>query len=171
MIIAATGHRPDKLGGYDEKTRRALGAMATEYLHYERPTFVISGMALGWDQAVAAAAVVLGIPFIAAVPFDGQERMWPQHSQTRYRRLLAHAERVEIIVERKLPFNIAGAMQTRNEWMVDEANKLMALWDGSSGGGTCNCIRYAEKKGVPYDNLWSRWAMPEDIRELLGDWV
>ena len=170
MIIAATGHRPDKLGGYDEKTRRALGGLATEYLHYERPELAISGMALGWDQAFAAAAVVLGIPFIAAIPFEGQERMWPNHSQIRYCRLLEHAARVEIIVERKLPFNIAGAMQTRNEWMVDNSIKLAALWDGSSGG-TCNCIRYAEKTGVPYDNLWNRWAMPEDIRELLGDWV
>ena len=159
-VIAATGHRPPKLGGYDEKTRRALGALATEHLRYARPAKVISGMALGWDQAVAAACVVLQIPFVAAVPFEGQEARWPDESQDRYRRLLAHAVAVEIITtEECYSDHLASrAMQRRNEWMVDRAGRMMALWDGS-WGGTFNCIRYAETKGVAVDNLWTKWLI------------
>ena len=33
-------------------------------------------------------------------------------------------------------------MQARNEWMVDQATRLAALWDGSSGG-TGNCFQSA----------------------------
>lgn len=170
MIIAATGHRlGPKLGGYDGKTRLALGGLATEYLSRERPDKVISGMALGWDQAVAAACVALGIPFIAAVPFEGQEGRWPTEARERYARLLDCAVRVEIILDLQYgsTSEINKAMQARNEWMVDRADKMVALWDGS-WGGTFNCVRYAEAKNVPIDNLWNRWSLPEDVRDLIG---
>lgn len=168
-IVAATGHRPSKLGGYDHKTALALGGLATEYLTLSRPEKVISGMALGWDQAVAGAAVALDIPFIAAVPFEGQESRWPFESQELYQYLLTMAERVHVVseLEHGSSGEAAAAMQRRNEWMVDEADRVVALWDGS-WGGTFNCVRYAEKRGVPIDNLWRRWSMPKDLRELLG---
>ncbi|WP_188052008.1 hypothetical protein [Azospirillum sp. Sh1] len=47
-------------------------------------------------------------------------------------------------------------MNTRNEWMVDHSDRLLALWDGSQGG-TANCVRYARGLGRPIDNLWSEW--------------
>ena len=37
-------------------------------------------------------------------------------------------------------------MQKRNEYMVDLADKVIAVWD-SSKGGTANCVKYAEKVG------------------------
>lgn len=168
MILAATGHRPEKVGGYDNRTRLALGGLATEYLCRARPEKVISGMALGWDQAVAAAALALGIPLVAAVPFEGQEGRWPEEAQARYARLLASAAEVHVIriLEHGTAKEAAEAMQARNEWMVDRADRLLALWDGS-WGGTFNCIKYAEKVGVQHDNLWARWSLPADVRELL----
>ncbi len=162
MIVAATGHRPDKLGGHSDRTRLALGGLATEYLAMTRPDKVVSGMALGWDQTVAAACVALDIPFIAAVPFEGQERTWPAEAQTRYRWLLTQAESVEIVCD----YNSTKAFQVRNEWMVDRADRMAALWDGS-WGGTFNCVKYAEKRGVPVDNLWRRWTLPVDLMELI----
>lgn len=166
MILAATGHRPEKLGGYDQKTRRALGALAVEYLHETKPKGMIVGMAQGWDQAVAAASIVLGIPFTAAVPFSGQADTWPAEAQVRYRRLLAAADQVIVTAAPDI-HSISAKLQYRNEWMVDRADAMLALWDGS-WGGTFNCIRYAEKIGVPVINLWDRWSFPEDLRDLLG---
>lgn len=163
MIIAATGHRPEKLGGYTNHVRLALGGLATEYLSGAAPTKVISGMALGWDQAVTAAALALGIPVTAAIPFEGQESRWPPEAQARYRRLLAACSDVVVVSE----IASVRAMQLRNEWMVDHAHKMVALWDGSFGG-THNCIVYARKWGRPIDNLWSRWSMDADLRDLLG---
>ena len=73
MIIAATGHRPDKLGGYGSIVADRLFHLAYETLEELAPTLVISGMALGWDMAVAEAAFCLDIPFHAYRPFEGQE--------------------------------------------------------------------------------------------------
>jgi len=163
-VLAATGHRPDKLeGGYSLVTRRALGAVAVQHLHYNRPDKVISGMALGWDQAVAGACVTLGIPFIAAVPFEGQESRWPAESQERYFRLLGHAESVEYVSQ----YASAHSMDLRNRWMVDRAGAMLALWNGDLVGGTANCIRYAESRRVPVVNLWAKW-IGDPLADVLG---
>ena len=57
MNVAGTGHRPNKLGGYDDDIYQRLVTLAMTYLEETRPKRVISGMALGWDQALAEAAV------------------------------------------------------------------------------------------------------------------
>jgi len=80
MILSGTGHRPDKLGGYSDSAFDNLVKIAEDYLKESKPDKVISGMALGWDQALAEACVNLNIPFIAAVPFKGQESKWYQSS-------------------------------------------------------------------------------------------
>lgn len=150
MIVAGTGHRPDKLGGYDSATTNRLHTLALEYLAFTRPAKVISGMALGWDQALAWAAMDLAIPFIAAVPFEGQQRAWPEVSQLWYDDLIKYADEIVYVCE---PGYAAWKMQVRNQWMVDNADFVVALWDGSAGG-TGNCIKYCEKVGKPIDNLW-----------------
>lgn len=154
MIIAATGHRPDKLGGYGVNVDRKLRYLARKHLEYRKPTKVISGMALGWDMAWAQAAVDLQIPFIAAVPCPDQPRFWPQQSHDRYRDLLARAAEVVVVSEHYSARN----MQRRNEWMVKHCDEVAALWDGSLGG-TGNCLAYATKVRKPYINLWDRWIL------------
>lgn len=153
-VIAATGHRPTKLGGYGKAIEARLQAFARGYLGVARPTKTISGMALGWDMAFAKASLDLNIPFIAAVPFEGQESMWPAESQREFNNLLARAIAVNVVS----PGGYSGAkMQVRNEWMVDNCTRVAALWDGSPGG-TGNCIRYARKIDRPFDNLWDNWV-------------
>ncbi len=154
MIIAGTGHRPNKLGGYDALAGLKVGLVALEYLKRERPHRVISGMALGWDQELATAALALGIPLWAAIPFDGQEKAWPEESQEKYHDILQAAHSVTVVCEGGYA---PWKMQKRNEWMVDKATKMAALWDGSAGG-TANCIRYAQKMGKPIDNLWDEFV-------------
>lgn len=95
--LAVTGHRPDKLGGYNERTQRDLISLARIELARLEPHHVITGMALGWDQAIAQAAIDLDIPFTAAVPFQGQEDRWPHDSQREYRRLIAEAYRLAYV--------------------------------------------------------------------------
>lgn len=163
MRLCVTGHRPDKLGGYEVTSRRALGCFAVESLHRAGPELVITGMALGWDQAIAGACVMLDIPFIAAVPFKGQERPWPHDAKVRYDLLLERAREVVHVCDVLTP--TARAMQIRNEWMVDRADSVLALWNGTFGG-THNCIAYAKKQGVPVTNLWNAWD--PKLAQLLG---
>lgn len=158
MILAATGHRPDKLGGYCNSHAEKLYYIARDFLIAREETLrgeltIISGMALGWDTAWALAGLNLKIPLIAAVPFIGQERRWPSSAQTQYHEILDCA--VEIVIVSGGGYS-SEKMQIRNEWMVDHCEELIALWDGSPGG-TGNCIRYACKFKKPIINLWDHY--------------
>lgn len=150
-IVAATGHRPSKLGGYGDEAYARLVKLARWYLLAlaEPPAHVISGMALGWDQAFAEAAVQLGIPFVAAIPFKGQESKWPAASVGKYHALLEFAGQVHVVSEGGYS---ARKMHARNEWMVDNCDLLCAVWDGSAGG-TAGCVAYARRMHKAVDNI------------------
>ena len=153
LVLSATGHRPDKLGGHNENTALRLRALARREIAEIAPTRVISGMALGWDQAIAHAAIDLCIPFVAAVPFRGQEGKWPYASQREFHDLLTHAAEIVIVSQgRYAPWK----MQLRNEWMVDNSGLVLALWDGSTGG-TANCVNYARAMRKDIRNAWPRF--------------
>lgn len=154
MIVAGTGHRPDKLGGYHAAVAEQLATLACETLQLLKPVRVISGMALGWDTALAVAAHRLGVPFSAYVPFVGQESKWPRASQDSYHKLLKRAQCVEVIAPGGYS---SAAMQQRNERMVDDCDLLLALWNGTPGG-TANCVRYAERAERLTLNVWPLWA-------------
>lgn len=145
MILAVTGHRPDKLGGwhipnptFEEVVKRMDVALMAL-----RPEIVITGMSLGVDQWMAELCIENDIPFWAAVPFQGQESVWPDHSKARYHELLAHAAKIHIISPG--PYE-RHKMHIRNRWMVKNCNTLLAVWDGSSGG-TSNCVNTAYELG------------------------
>jgi uncharacterized phage-like protein YoqJ len=142
MIIAFTGHRPDKLGGYNlpNSTYMYVCQQLDKTLRELKPDKVISGMALGVDQWAAFVAIKLGIPFIAAIPFEGQEKKWPLASQTAYNTLIQKACDIVVVCE---PGYAAYKMQLRNKWMVDQCDILLGVYDGTTGG-TYNCIEYAK---------------------------
>lgn len=143
MIVAFTGHRPNKLGGYKlpNNIYNRVCKEIESILKDLKPEKAISGMALGVDQWAAMLCIKLNIPFIAAVPFPGQEGVWPESSQRIYKLLLKKAD--DIVIVSDAPFK-AAKLQKRNEWMVDQCDKLIAVFDGTDGG-TCNCVKYAEK--------------------------
>ena len=153
MILAGTGHRPNKLGGYGAEARFRLIDVAIEQLNELQPIKVISGMALGWDTALAEAALQLKLPLVAAVPFSGQESMWPFASRQRFKELLSQASEVHYVCA---PGYAAWKMQVRNQWMVDECDVLLALWNGTKGG-TANCVGYALGKQVKLVNCWNAY--------------
>lgn len=156
MILAGTGHRPDKLGGYGRDIAQRLVKVAGEYLEELKPDTIISGMALGWDMALAAAAMKQDIEWWAYVPFRGQEKMWPEQSRKIYYELLGRAHAVHIICEGGYH---PSKMQIRNERMVDHAAHILALWNGDAQGGTWNCVNYARIMKKPIINAWEKWRL------------
>lgn len=159
MILAGTGHRPEKLligsrSAFHPQVFLRVVDLARAALERQRPSRVISGMALGWDTALAVAATELGIPFDAYVPFEGQESRWPAAARHRYHEILACAARVVVVC----PGGYSREkLQRRNERMVDDADHLLALWSGAPGG-TRDCLVYAELRGRTHDNLWRHWT-------------
>ncbi len=152
-IVSGTGHRPDKLGGYSDEVFNKLIEIAENALKQIKPTGVISGMALGWDMALAQAAINLEIPLIAAIPFIGQESKWEKESQDYYNELLSKAQKIEIISDGEYS---SKKMQIRNEWMVDNSDIVLAMYNGDTFGGTYNCIKYVERKTKPIINLFNK---------------
>lgn len=158
MIIAGTGHRPDKLGGYSKDTSDKVWTLAHNFLqdYKDKIEEVIVGGALGWDTELASASLYLKIPVCLAIPFVGQEKKWYQSDQERYwmlyHKILEQGGRVKVIS--KDGYSVEK-MQIRNKWMVDNADVIIALWNGSSGG-TANCVKYAEKNLKKVVNLWDK---------------
>lgn len=152
MTLSVTGHRPDKLGGYFDRTDQLLVKVAIVCIEELKPDEIITGMAQGWDLAVAEASAILRVPFIAAVPCDAQEKLWPLKSRQRYQKLLNEAAEVVNVS----PGPYAGwKMMKRNKWMMDRGDDLLALWNGDQSGGTFNTVSYFESlnKGERY-NAW-----------------
>lgn len=145
MIVAFTGHRPSKLGGWDPlhpvvaRVRKGL----RDTLASDWPTYAISGMALGVDTWAAEVCVELGIPFVAAVPCDDMGALWNLPSRRHHEELLKKAR--EVVVVSPGPFK-PWKLQRRNEWMVDHCTRLLSVFDGSEGG-TWNCLAYAAEVG------------------------
>jgi uncharacterized phage-like protein YoqJ len=153
MIVAATGHRPDKLGGYSLDAYKKYYNIADKWLsnNIKDIEYVIVGGALGWDTAVWDACIDCEIPVWLAKPFPGQELKWPEESQKFYKHLQKFTTKVHIISTG--PY-AAYKMQVRNLWMVQRADLILAMWDGSEGG-TYNCIKTAEKQNKPIVNLYN----------------
>lgn len=162
--IAVTGHRPPGINGrqgdYRESTpayqwtRRVLEALAN-FAVEGGALECITGMALGADTLWAEAVLDEDWRLVAAVPFRGQEKRWPAHAQERYHRILRRAE-VHVLSEG--PYH-PGLMDARNEWMVQRADVVVAVWNGEERGGTWNCIqtaRLADKPVIVLDPLEQR---------------
>lgn len=147
MILAGTGHRPEKCAA-ENVVRRAIRNVLKEI----RPAVAITGMAAGFDLWLGDEALLLGIEVWAAKPWAGHGPL--KGDEQLYARVLAGAGKIVNVVERdEFPGN--WCYQRRNEWMVDHADHILAYYDGSRGG-TANCINYANKVRKPVTNIYDR---------------
>ncbi len=154
MIVAVTGHRPNKLGGYripNPTFSSVLKGLDQALLQF-KPTTVITGMALGVDQWMAELCIYNDVPFIAALPFDARhfESRWPPNAQNKFRELLRRAQDIVVVSPGEYS---PRKMQSRNEWMVDRAEQIIAVYNGDREGGTFNCITYASSINKPIYNV------------------
>lgn len=142
MILGITGHRPPKIGGYTipNPIYNYVCQQLEKYFKELKPDKIISGFCIGTDLYAANIGIKLNIPVLAAIPFIGQELKWNDIDQKRYNFLLSK-------VSEKVIVSPGGyspeKMQIRNQYIVDNCDLLLAVWDGTSGG-TKNCINYAK---------------------------
>lgn len=146
-FIAFTGHRPDKLAILGEDGLRKIEAGIDIELLNLRASRVISGMAPGIDVIALRRAHRMQIPCTASIPWIGHpfSGNWDFGRKVdEYLSLLDMCDRHHICCEGEQyrPW----FYQKRNEWMVDNCDILLAVWDGTDGG-TRNCIKYARKVG------------------------
>ncbi len=152
---AVTGHRPPRLGGYDKSVTDRLYRLALYACEERAPGLIITGMAQGWDVAIAKAAIELEIPFIAAVPCNNFSSKWPKVAQAEHQELLEKAYAAVLVTDR--PYN-PYLMIKRDHWMVDNCNAgVLGLYDGHPEGGTYKTYLHANEKAKPFFNYFSYW--------------
>ncbi len=162
MIIAFTGHRPNKFGT-DGEYATSIYSAVLDVLNELKPEKVISGMARGVDTIAAICAHSVGIPYIAAIPFLSHATNHAVEDQKIYDDLLKNALDIQITSDGDYAI---WKFQKRNEWMVDNCDLLCAVWNGSRGG-TANCIKYAKQVGREIKYLqWGGSCNSDELPKL-----
>lgn len=143
-----TGHQPEKLQQTETVIRRMLERERLKATDSGIRVF-LSGMARGVD--IRAAQIVLRLrsagrdtKLICACLYPGFERAWSRDWQRQYRDVLAAADLVKYICPEYSP----ACFRLRNEWIVDHAALVIAVFNGQPGG-TKNTVDYAERTGIP----------------------
>lgn len=163
--VCFTGHRPNKLGGYDWNTHKNKDIMielesiiiSIVNKYQNEDIRFICGGALGIDQMAFHICNNLKSKFNRislelAIPFKQQANAWIDESVKIYELQKSQADIVTyvdtidkyIIKGYEVDKYYPAKMQKRNEYMVNQSDIVVAVWDGSSGG-TGNCVRYAKK--------------------------
>ena len=144
---AFTGHRPEKLNKPESVVKAELKTAIEQSIADGYQVF-LSGMARGVD--LWAAQIVLDlkqqhkhIQLVCVVPYEGFEWRWATQWQSIYHSVLNKADYVRFVKKGYSP----DVFQRRNEWMVNHSARLIAVFNGTSGG-TKNTIEYAKQSGV-----------------------
>lgn len=151
-ISCFTGHRPEKLYGYDPFSEgnyqmlMELREIIIDHIENKEVDTFITGMALGIDTWAAKIVLKLKetyphIKLFAAVPCIKQYKKWQQESKDEWQIIIDKCDEVYYVSNEEYTH---WCMQKRNEWMVDNSQYVIAVWDGTSGG-TANCVNYAKK--------------------------
>ncbi|MBR3941729.1 MAG: DUF1273 family protein [Clostridia bacterium] len=155
MTVCFTGHRPQSLPfGFDEthpdcvNLKNRLSDEIGKLIAQGATTFY-TGMAQGIDTFAAEAVLQYkktnpAIRLIAAIPCPDQAIKWRLSDQKRYNSILAQCDQ-KVLVS---PNYHRGCMHQRNRFMVDNAHVLIAVYDGTSKGGTAYTVNYAKEKGL-----------------------
>jgi hypothetical protein len=149
MVVAGTGSRSLIT---NMSTLRKIQEDLAEKMLKEGVERVISGMAEGFDECIAMAAIDAGVPFIAAVPNKGYgQYYWGANSLTRRNRLLEfnqlldRADEVVYICD-GIYQNGRHANFVRNEWMADHADRVWVY--NPTSVGTAHCYQYCQARGI-----------------------
>ncbi|QZE56387.1 hypothetical protein pEaSNUABM40_00193 [Erwinia phage pEa_SNUABM_40] len=159
--ISFTGHRPQYLGGFSPEAKRRLYTFARrKVLAIEDDAIIYVGCALGFDMAVATAAIDLGHKVVSCLPYPGFNSRWTISSVFELDGLLNKSHEVRIVTSKEDWEHMDGqagfALNKRNHYMVDETDRLISLCCGAPSG-TQNCIDYALKQNKPVAYWWNDW--------------
>ena len=151
---AFTGHRPQNLPfGFNEEDERCINLKKVlreqiiNLIENEGVTHFISGMAIGVDMYAAEIVLGLkasypGITLESAIPCENQAAKWSEALRDRYFDIASKCDKETLIQTYYTP----DCMDKRNRYMVDHADVLIAVWDGSPSG-TGKTVRYAHQQG------------------------
>jgi uncharacterized phage-like protein YoqJ len=142
-----TGHRPEKLKRAEDEIKKSLEEAILKAVSDGYTTF-ITGMARGVDIWAGQIVLLLrkdnlNLRLIAALPYPGCDSRWSASWRKQYAEVLEAVDLVKAISHAY----IMASFQKRDEWMVDQSSRVIAVYDGVPGG-TKNTIDFAMKCNV-----------------------
>lgn len=149
--VSFTGHRPQNLPYFGEDDPAFLDMMSRLSAEIDRliadgAEEFYTGMARGVDTW--AAELILEkkksspeLRLIAVLPCPVQYKGWSRADIARYDAILAQCDRVMTISPRYTD----DCMLKRDRALVELCDVLVAVYSGSSSGGTAYTVRYAQK--------------------------
>lgn len=166
LHIALTGHRPNKLGGYNIKTSayKQLQNDLETYIEFQLEHFETiwchSGLALGADTVWSKAILAMKqryperVFFHAEIPTLSQTNRWSRKSDMDFwgEQLLRadnwtiYDPEFEMYPVRKQERLVGRILNDRSRGMIDHSDILLAVYAHGSKGGTKNAINYAISK-------------------------
>ena len=154
---AFTGHRSQRLPfGFNESDERCvclkqkLREEIIRLVDEQDVCHFITGMAIGVDMFAAEIVLELkanrypGIRLECAIPFEGQANRWAEKQRDRYFDIASKCDQ-ETLIQRRYS---SDCFDKRNRYMVDQADYLIAVWDGRPSG-TGKTVQYARQLGKP----------------------
>jgi uncharacterized phage-like protein YoqJ len=160
MIVTGIAHPPARLHERSEIPSSELVFLAKMGLNTYRATHLITGLAQGWEQALAKAAIELEIPYSVAIPFPGRDADWKREARLLYLDLLARASDVYRVCDEWFE----EAVMEGHFWRVDRSEIVLALWDFEFQGDTFQTMSYGLKTGRTVVNLWNEWSHLYSLR-------
>ena len=156
--IAITGHRD-----IDKRTVEAAKWWVSQIARKYPQATIITGGALGTDMLVATLAIKAGLKSKVYLPFEFETHTarWNYASKANLRWVI---ERSEVRVVGSNQYSVK-LYYRRNERMVDDADLVIAFWDGREEGGTFGCMKYAEHCGKRVFDAFDR----EELGTLPGE--
>ena len=154
MYCCFTGHRPENLpwkaNELDErcvKLKNLLSSAIDKCIEDGYREFYC-GMARGTDTYAAEILIEKKklhneIIIHAALPCPDQHEGWNEKDCIRYDELLSECDEKTLVS----PFYTDTCMLARNRFMVDNSDRVIAVWNGYFRGGTAYTVRYAKKQG------------------------
>lgn len=145
---AFTGHRPEKLYGKEgyviaQLRKEIYAAVADGY------TTFVTGGSRGVDLWAADIVMEMqrtnkNLHLICAIPFPGFDDRWSVDWKKHLQLVKKKADHIQIVEQSYSP----GVYQKRNEFMCDQASRIIAVCDGKPSG-TLNTIKYAQENNIP----------------------
>ena len=178
MKLAFTGHRPEALPfGENELSAASVRMKAmilTEIMDCAAKgcNVFLQGGARGGDLIFAEQVLIVkateypDIQLITVVPHEGQANSWSEAWRDRYFRVLELSTDVITLSSRYT----RDCYHVRNRYLVDNADKLLALYNGGATGGTAYTVQYARQKNkevvVIDPNTLERSVIPPRLQAL-----
>ncbi|MBQ8808058.1 MAG: DUF1273 family protein [Clostridia bacterium] len=153
MYCCFTGHRPEHLLWISkedtdrcQKLKETLSDVIDSAIN-DGYTDFYCGMARGIDTYAAEAIIDKmqnnkNLRLHAVLPCPDQQLNWPQKDKDRFEKILAKTSTKTIIS----PLYTDTCMLSRNRFMVDNSDRLIAVWNGFFKGGTAYTVRYAKNE-------------------------